>query len=124
MSQERAVTRLALTTATGHPPQVQVPAPLNGRAKAAVVVRLLLNEGADLPLETLPDDLQASLTAQMGQMGLVDRVTLLAVVQEFADTLDGIGLSFPQGLAGALAAMDGKISPQTAARLRKEAGVR
>ncbi len=97
---------------------------LNGRAKAAVVVRLLLNEGADLPLEELPEDLQAQLTKQMGIMGLVDRTTLSSVIQEFADTLDGIGLTFPNGLAGALTAMDGKISPQTAARLRKEAGVR
>lgn len=87
-------------------------------------MRLLLNEGADLPLEELPEDLQARLTERMGRMGLVDRVTLASVIHEFADALDGVGLSFPNGLAGALMAMDGKISPQTAARLRKEAGVR
>lgn len=109
--------------ATGAAPR-RVPARLDGRAKAAVIVRLLLNEGADLPLEHLPEELQAELTQQMGQMGLVDRVTLSAVVQEFAEALDGVGLSFPGGLAGALAALDGKISPQTAARLRREAGVR
>lgn len=97
---------------------------MGGRAKAAIVVRLLLNEGTDLPLEELPDDLQAALTQQMGTMGLVDRETLYSVVHEFADMLDGIGLSFPKGIGGALTALDGKISPQTAARLRKEAGVR
>lgn len=97
---------------------------LNGRAKAAVVVRLLLNEGADIPLEELPEDLQVHLTQQMGKMGMVDRTTLFAVIEEFIDALDSIGLSFPHGLAGALSALDGKISPQTAARLRKEAGVR
>lgn len=97
---------------------------LDTTAKAAIVVRLLLNEGADLPLEDLPEDLQARLTARMGKMGLVDRVTLASVVDEFTDALDAVGLSFPHGLAGALTAMDGKISPQTAARLRKEAGVR
>jgi flagellar motor switch protein FliG len=97
---------------------------LDTTAKAAIIVRLLLNEGADLPLEELPDKLQARLTERMGQMGLVDRVTLASVLHEFADALDGIGLSFPNGLAGALQALDGKISPQTAARLRKEAGVR
>ena len=101
-----------------------VPKSLDTTAKAAIVVRLLLNEGADLPLEELPEDLQARLTEQMGRMGLVDRVTLTSVVHEFADALDGIGLSFPKGLAGALMALDGKISAQTAARLRKEAGVR
>jgi flagellar motor switch protein FliG len=35
-----------------------------------------------------------------------------------------MGLTFPNGVAGALSALDGRISPQTAARLKKEAGVR
>ncbi len=101
-----------------------VPRNLSNREKAAVVVRLLLNEGAEIPLEELPDLLQEQLTHQLGQMGLVDRVTLAAVAQEFADALDGVGLSFPHGLAGALDAVNGKIAPATAARLRKVAGVR
>ena len=101
-----------------------VPRTLSSRQKAAVVVRLLLNEGADIPLEELPDDLQEKLTHQLGQMGLVDRVTLDAVAQEFAEALDSVGLSFPHGLAGALDAVSDRIAPATAARLRKEAGVR
>jgi len=101
-----------------------VPRTLNGRQKAAVVVRLLLNEGADIPLEELPDDLQEKLTHQLGQMGLIDRVTLDAVAQEFGDALDSVGLAFPHGLAGALDAVNGRIAPATAARLRKVAGVR
>ncbi|MEO1778156.1 MAG: FliG C-terminal domain-containing protein, partial [Pseudomonadota bacterium] len=43
---------------------------------------------------------------------------------EFAEEVERIGLTFTNGMAGALDALDGKISPQTAARLRKEAGVR
>ncbi|WP_170325317.1 flagellar motor switch protein FliG [Ruegeria arenilitoris] len=101
-----------------------VPRTLSNRQKAAIVVRLLLNEGADIPLEELPDDLQEKLTHQLGQMGLVDRITLDAVAQEFAEALDSVGLSFPHGLAGALDAVDGKIGSATAARLRKVAGVR
>ena len=101
-----------------------VPRTLSNRQKAAIVVRLLLNEGADIPLEELPDELQETLTHQLGQMGLVDRVTLDAVAQEFGDALDSVGLSFPHGLAGALDAVNGKIAPATAARLRKIAGVR
>ncbi len=97
---------------------------LSRRAKAAIVVRLLLNEGADIPLEELPDELQANLTHQMGAMRVVDRDTLAAVIEEFASEVEQIGLSFPPGIAGALNALDGKISPLTAARLRKEAGVR
>lgn len=139
MQEDRALTRLPSASArganadlvngglgsgglvSGAPPVAKT---LDTTAKAAIVVRLLLNEGADLPLEELPENLQARLTEQMGRMGLVDRVTLASVVHEFAEALDGIGLSFPKGLAGALIALDGKISPQTAARLRKEAGVR
>lgn len=97
---------------------------LSRRAKAAIIVRLLLNDGADIPLEDLPDELQANLTHQMGKMRVVDRDTLMAVVEEFAGEVEKVGLSFPAGIAGALDALDGKISPHTAARLRKEAGVR
>jgi flagellar motor switch protein FliG len=97
---------------------------LSKRAKAAIVVRLLINEGADIPLEELPAELQALLTHQMGAMRVVDRVTLAAVVEEFTEAIESIGLSFPGGIAGALDALDGRISRETAARLRKEAGVR
>ena len=106
------------------PPGGGTPVPLSRRAKAAIVVRLLLNEGADIPLEDLPDEMQARLTHQMGAMRLVDRDTLASVIDEFAEEVGRIGLSFPGGIAGALNALDGKISRQTAARLRKEAGVR
>ena len=88
------------------------------------MVRLLLNEGTDLPLEDLPEDLQEKLTQQMGRMGVIDRATLAAVIGEFAQALDGIGLTFPGGIAGALSALDGRLSPTTAARLRKEYGMR
>lgn len=100
------------------------PAQMSRRAKAAIVVRLLINEGADIPLEDLPEELQAKLTHQMGSMRIVDRTTLASVVDEFAQELESIGLSFRGGIAGALDALEGKISKQTADRLRKEAGVR
>lgn len=128
MQDNGALTRLSLTDDTGGNDapvlEVRVPRDLNGSAKAAIMVRLLLNEGADLPLEELPEELQAVLTQQMGRMGLVDRITMDAVVQEFAEALGSVGVSFSRGLAGALSTLDGKISAQTAARLRKEAGVR
>lgn len=103
---------------SGAPPQ------LSGRAKAAIVVRLLLNQGTDIPLDDLPESLQLELTKQMGQMRLVDRQTLHSVAEEFAAQLENVGLSFPNGLAGALTAMEGKISNHTYSRLRREAGVR
>ena len=97
---------------------------LSRAQKAAIIVRFLLNEGTDVPLTDLPEDLQARLTTQMGSMRYVDRGTLADVVAEFAQELEGMGLTFPRGMAGALSALDGRISPQTAMRLRKEAGVR
>lgn len=107
------------------------PAPRGGAAahltraqKAAIIVRFLINEGADIALTDLPEPLQARLTTQMGSMRYVDQSTLADVVAEFAQELEGMGLTFPRGVAGALSALDGRISPQTAARLRKEAGVR
>lgn len=114
-------------TASAHIPGavlIKSAAHLSRRAKAAIVVRLLLNEGADIPLEDLPEDAQAHLTQAMGQMRTVDRDVLLSVVEEFADEVGRVGLSFPGGMDGALSLLDGKISPQTASRLRKEAGVR
>jgi flagellar motor switch protein FliG len=97
---------------------------LSRAQKAAIIVRFMLNEGTDVPLTDLPEDLQARLTTQMGSMRYVDRGTLADVVAEFAQELEGMGLTFPRGVAGALSALDGRISPQTAMRLRKEAGVR
>jgi flagellar motor switch protein FliG len=97
---------------------------LSRKAKAAIVVRLLLNNGADIPLEELPEELQIKLTQQMGEMRVVDRDTLAHVIAEFTYEVERIGLSFSGGLVGALSAMDGKLSRQTADRLRKEAGVR
>ncbi|WP_158964681.1 FliG C-terminal domain-containing protein [Chachezhania sediminis] len=97
---------------------------LDQASKAAIVVRLLLSAGEDLPLEELPVDLQTRLAQRMGAMGIVDRGTLVSVVREFTRALEGVGLTFPEGLAGALQLLDGKISPLTAARLRKEAGVK
>ncbi|MBV7393714.1 FliG C-terminal domain-containing protein [Mameliella sediminis] len=97
---------------------------LSRKAKAAIIVQFLLNEGADVPLSALPDEYQAELTMLLGNMRYVDRETLNAVVEEFSNELESVGLSFPGDMAGALSALDGKINPHTAMRLRKEAGVR
>ncbi|MDO6658790.1 hypothetical protein Q4550_23305, partial [Anaerobacillus sp. 1_MG-2023] len=49
---------------------------------------------------------------------------LAEVLMEFASELESVGLSFPRDIADALSALEGRISPMTATRLRKEAGVR
>lgn len=95
---------------------------LNAREKAAVIVRLLVAEGSPLPITSLPEHMQAALAEQMGQMRLVDRTTLSAVVAEFLGELEQVGLSFPGGIEGALSMMDGHISATAANRLRRLAG--
>ena len=92
------------------------------REKAAIIVRLMLSEGSSVPLSALPEHMQASLTEQIGQMRLVDRATLSAVVEEFLNELEEVGLSFPGGIDAALTMMDGHISPTAASRLRRLAG--
>jgi len=109
MSQPTPLARIACPTP---PPQASTAARLTRRQKAAIIVRFLLNEGADVPLSDLPDALQGTLTTQMGSMRYVDRTTLLSVVTEFAAELEAMGLTFPHGMAGALTALDGRISPQ------------
>jgi len=103
----------AVQTASGTPPV------MTGRVKAAVIVRLLLAEGTPMPLASLPEHMQAALTEQIGRMRLVDRTTLGAVVEEFLNELDQVGLAFPGGIEGALTMMDGHISTTAANRLRR-----
>ena len=114
-------------TTLARPGAASPPSQLSGltrRAKAAIVVQFILTEGANVPLTALPEDLQVKLTQLLGEMRYIDRSTMHAVIAEFSEELASIGLSFPGDIAGALSALDGKISAQTAARLRKEAGVR
>lgn len=96
---------------------------LSPREKAAIVVRFLIQEGADIDVGKLPNSMQASLTQTIGSLGIVDRQTLSEVVTEFANTLGNIGLGSTGGLAGALSFLNGKIAPDTARKLEKEAGL-
>lgn len=115
----RRVTGMMAGARPGTPP----PRALTSRQKAAVIVRLLLAEGAPLPLSALPEHLQAALTEEIGQMRVVDRDTLRATVEEFLAELEGVGLSFPGGIDAALGLLDGHISATAAARLRRMTGL-
>ena len=112
----------ALRVVPNPAPPPPVPRQLKPREKAAVIVRLLLAEGMPLKLATLPEHMQASLTEQMSQMRLIDRTTVGAVVRDFVEELEQVGLTFPGGIEGALAMMDGQISQTAASRLRRLAG--
>ena len=98
------------------------PGGLTGRQKAAIIVRMLLAEGVKLPLASLPEPMQTALTEQIGRMRLVDRATRDTVAEEFIAELEAVGLAFPGGIDGAIALLDGQISPAAATRLRRLAG--
>ena len=105
-----------------------VPAPLtqdmSARTKAAIVVRFLMQEGAEIDLASLPTSLQADLTREIADLRLIDRATLAEVIEEFAHELDSIGLTAQGGLGSALRLLEGKITNDTARRLPQDAGVR
>lgn len=102
-------------------PEVAQPV-LSPREKAAIIVRLLLAEGAPIRLTSLPEEMQTALAQQIGQMRRVSRATLSSVVDEFLRELEEVGLSFPGGLEGALSIMDGHLSANAASRLRRMSG--
>ena len=91
---------------------------LTRRQKAAVIVRLLLEDGQVSALSHLEDGLQADLTEAMASMRYVDRRTLIDVVREFLEELKEIGITFPGGLDRALELLDSHISAQARERLR------
>jgi flagellar motor switch protein FliG len=86
-----------------------------------MVVQLLLSDGQSLPLSRLPEEVQLNLTRELGTLRIIDRETLHAVAEEFARDIEAIGLTAPNGMAGALAALAGQLSPGATARLRVEA---
>lgn len=96
---------------------------LSRRRKAAIIVRLLLKDGADLRLDELPETLQTELTHEMGAIRAIDRETLQTVVEEFVSEVKELGVSFPGGLEGALSMLDGALSEDNLNRLRRETGV-
>ncbi len=96
---------------------------LSRRRKAAIIVRLLLKEGAALQLDELPPMLQTELTHEMGAIRAIDRETLDTVVAEFVDEVRQLGVSFDGGLEGALTMLDGALSTANLDRLRRETGV-
>lgn len=94
---------------------------LTQRQKAAVIVRLLLNEDDDggLNLAALTGDTQGLLAQEMAGMRLVDRATRDAVIGEFCNSLEAVGVTFPGGLDPTLDMLGARISGDTTERLRQ-----
>jgi flagellar motor switch protein FliG len=109
---------LSVTNPAGWPPEQQT---LTRRRKAAMIIQLLLSDGQALPLSRLPEAIQVELTRELGALRMIDHDTLTAVAEEFARDLERVGMTAPDGVAGALAALSAHLSPGAANRLRAEA---
>lgn len=113
-----------MTLTLASPDQLDpVPVALSRREKAAVLVQILLNEGAKLSLEQLPEDLQTDLANTLAWLGPVDQATQDAVIEDFARELSGQSSHLGRGLSGALRLLEGAISPVLAQKLRARAGL-
>lgn len=95
---------------------------LSGLQKAAILVQALAEEGAEVSLDALPDDLQARLIREVANLGEVDDGVVLAVRQEFWKRLKRAGLTGSGGMKRALEMLGGAVSPAVAARLRAQSG--
>lgn len=93
---------------------------LTRRRKAAMIVQMLISDGGSLSLAKLPEQLQELLTRELGAIRLVDRATVTAVADEFANELDSVGLSAPGTHDGAVLSLADHLSPNLASRLRAQ----
>lgn len=96
---------------------------LSQRQKAAVIVRLLLDEDDGVDLSVLDGQAQGLLAEEMAGMDMVDRNTRDAIIDEFCDSLDSVGVTFPGGLDPTLDILGARISDDTSDRLRRVAAL-
>ena len=92
---------------------------LSQRQKAAVIVRLLLDDDEASGLARLDSDSQTLVAEEMARMELVDRDTRDAVITEFCDRLESVGVTFPGNLDGTLAMLGARLSEDSVDRLRR-----
>jgi flagellar motor switch protein FliG len=96
---------------------------LNQRQKAAVIVRLLLDDESASGLSRLNSESQTLLAEEMAGMELIDRHTRDAIITEFCDRLESVGVTFPGDLDGTLAMLGAQLSEDSTDRLRRRAVV-
>ena len=84
----------------------------------------MLRSGLDIPVDDLSVDAQAQLAKELANLQFVERNLLTEVIEEFSSEVTSVGLNLRGGAAQTLDLLEGKISTETAERLRKKAGVR
>lgn len=92
---------------------------LSPRQKAAIIVRLLLDDDSELNLEGFDSERQTLLAEEMAGMELIDRHTRDAVISEFCDSLEAVGVTFPGDLNGTLEILADRLSKDATDRLRR-----
>lgn len=93
------------------------------RQMAAIVVRLAIANGLDVPISSLPKQVQAELVRQMTSLHHVDQATIHAAVSEFCNQFEHAGISFPGGVGEVLDLLGEAISPDVRKDLRRSAGL-
>ncbi|TJZ91539.1 flagellar motor switch protein FliG [Paracoccus gahaiensis] len=96
---------------------------LNQRQKAAVIVRLLLDDDEVAGLDRLDSESQTLLAQEMAGMEVIDRQTRDAVITEFCDRLDAVGVTFPGNLDGTLEMLGTRLSEDSSDQLRQRAAM-
>lgn len=96
---------------------------LNQRQKAAVIVRLLLDDDEVAGLDRLDSATQTLLAQEMAGMEVIDRNTRDAVITEFCDRLEAVGVTFPGNLDGTLAMLGQRLSEDSTDQLRRAAAI-
>ena len=86
-------------------------------------MRLAMAGGINLKVSNMPADLQTDLVHQMSGLKYVDQSTIEAVIDEFFLKFDAADFSFPRELAETLGLMSDLLSPEIAARIRRQAGI-
>lgn len=93
---------------------------MSRRRKAAMIVQMMIAQGRNLSLQELPEEVQLDLTRELSALKIIDRGTVHAVAEEFAQVLEDVGLTAPGSLGRVVDAMSETISPEAAARLKTE----
>lgn len=90
--------------------------------KAAMIVRLLLKDGVDLPIKSLPDPCQIRLTRALGALPAVSQETLDGAATEFIAELEAMALTATGGMHGAIDVLRDRLSDSAAEALNNEVG--
>ena len=106
------------------PPAIPAPAPaLVGPDRAALVVRLALDAGVELPLQHLPVPLQERLAQRLATLGTVSKADIDGTKAAFEGELARLGAAYSRGMDAALRLLEGQVDPALLDKLRRAGGV-